>query len=154
MQLWDENRGSYPISQEKLGCRKRRFSKYIVTVNYMHNNNNEAHLFYQTIVLYVRNFSDVCDLNSITLEKRSFSTKSSRKKKCVLVVTVCTTSTSVASGHTTVLIQTTNLSVKSIKRASYKFLSRVHIAVGRCLLLDRLNTQRYPNVLENILWGS
>jgi len=122
MRLWDGNRGSYPILQAKWSCPNRRFSKYVMTINCMHTNKREAHLRYQTIVLYVRNFADVCDINFITLEKRNFSTKSSKKRKCILVVIV-RTSTTVASGNRTVLILATNLNVKSIMRASCKFLS-------------------------------
>ena len=123
MRLLDGNRGSYPILQAKWSCPNRRFSKYIVTINCMHTNNREEHLRYQTIVLYVWNFADVCDINFITLEKRTFSTESSRKRKCVLVVIVRATSTTFASGNRTVLILTTNLSDKSIMREISKFLS-------------------------------
>ena len=123
MQLWDGNRGPYPVLQEKWTCPNQRFSKYIVTINCMHTNNHETHLRYQTIVVYVRNFADVCDINFIALEKRTFSTKSSKKRKCVLVVIVCTKSTTVASGNRTVLILATKLSIKSIVRESCKFLS-------------------------------
>jgi hypothetical protein len=45
------------------------------------------------------------------------------KKRYVVVVTVRTMSTAVASGHRTVRILATNLSIKSITRESFKLLS-------------------------------
>jgi hypothetical protein len=82
-----------------------------------------------------------------------FSYEIIRETKCVLVVTVRTGSTTVASGHRTVLILATNLRIKSIMREKFKYISWYTLPLGRCLILNRLSAQWYLDVTETFYGG-
>jgi hypothetical protein len=82
-----------------------------MTINCIHTTTRGAHICFQTIVLYGCSFTDCYDIN--TLRMSSFFRTFCGQTKRVLRLRVCSTSTTVTSGHRIILMQSANVGIKS-----------------------------------------